>query len=118
VVTLQPLDGERERPPELVEEGEARTVMQPPVDPQDPEARTVVQGGVLKRPAARDLHVLDVDWIDSPGSPSRTASSGGVPLAGPPQAGQSEVAKHALNRAMASRTPCTRCSQSRVRAAP
>src|SRR5215469_7925551 len=60
-VTLQPLDGEGERPLELGEEGEARAVMQPQVEPQDPEARTVVQGSVLKRPAARDLHILDVD---------------------------------------------------------
>jgi hypothetical protein len=61
VVALQPREGERERPPELGEEGEARAVMQTPVELQDPKARTVVQGGVLKRPAARDLHVLHVD---------------------------------------------------------
>src|SRR5215813_1401601 len=83
VVTLQPLDGEGERPLALGEEGEARAGMQPPVEPQDPEARTVVQGRVLKRPAARDLHVLDVD-LDrlSRFRPSRTASSGGVPACG------------------------------------
>src|SRR5260370_15388801 len=55
------LDGERKGPPELGQEGEARAMMQPPIEPQDTEARTVVQGGVLKRPAARDLHVLHVD---------------------------------------------------------
>jgi hypothetical protein len=40
VVTLQPLDGEREGPVELREEREARAVMQPPVEPQHAEAPT------------------------------------------------------------------------------
>ena len=39
-------------------------------------------------------------WIDSPGSALlEQLHLAGFPLAGPPQAGQSEVAKHALNRA-------------------
>jgi len=61
VVTLQPLDREGEGPMDLREEREARAVMQPPVEPQHAEARIVVQGGVLKRPAACDLHVLHLD---------------------------------------------------------
>jgi len=36
-------------------------MMQPSIESQHAEARTVVQGSVLKRPAARDLHVLHVD---------------------------------------------------------
>src|SRR5712691_9822020 len=52
VVTLQPFDGEWEGPLELSEECEARSVMQPSVKPQHAEARTVIQGGVLKCPAA------------------------------------------------------------------
>ena len=53
VVTRQPLDGEREGPPDLREEGEARALVQPPVKPQHAEARTIVYGSELKgqRPA-------------------------------------------------------------------
>src|SRR5207244_913143 len=63
--TLQALDGERKGAPELGQKRQARAVMQPPVEAQHAEARTVVQGGVLKGPR--------------PAPPSRTASSGGVP---------------------------------------
>jgi hypothetical protein len=100
VIALQPLDGEREGPPELGEEGEARAVMQTPVEPQDAKARAVVQGRVLKRPAARDLHVLHVDLNRL--SRFRLLEESHLarfPLAGPPQAGQAHVAKHRLNRA-------------------
>jgi len=57
VVTQQTLDLERKGPPELSQEGEARIMMQTPIAPQDTEACAIVQGGVLKRPAARDLYV-------------------------------------------------------------
>src|ERR1044071_6575610 len=61
VVTLQLFDGEREGPPQLREKGQTRAGVQSPVEPQHAEARTVVQGGVLKDPAPRDRYVLHVD---------------------------------------------------------
>jgi hypothetical protein len=100
VIALQPLDGEREGPPELGEDGVGRALMQTPVEPQDAKARAVVQGRVLKRPAARDLHVLHVDLNRL--SRFRLLEESHLarfPLAGPPQAGQAHVAKHRLNRA-------------------
>src|SRR2546426_396901 len=74
--------------------------MQPPVETQHAEARTVVQRGVLKGPAPRDLHVLHVDL-------NRLARLrlleqlhlAGFTLPGPPQPGQSDVTKDPLNRA-------------------
>jgi hypothetical protein len=40
--------------------------MQSPVEPPHAEARTAVQGGVLKGPATRDRHILHSTRIDSP----------------------------------------------------
>src|ERR1700736_2746983 len=73
--------------------------MQSPVEPEDPEPRAVVQGGVLKGPASRDLHVLDVhlnrlSWFRL----LEEFHLAGFPLARPPQAGHAQVAKHPLNR--------------------
>ena len=73
--------------------------MQTPVQAQHAEARTVVQGGVLKRPAICDLHILHVDLDRF--SRFRLLEEFHLPrfpLAGPPQAGQSHVTEHALNR--------------------
>ena len=100
MVALHSFDGERKGPLELSEEREARAVMQTSVQPQDAEARAVVQGGVLKRPTARDPHVLHVDLhrlsrfrlFEQP-------HLAGFPLAGPAQAGHPDVPKHPLNRA-------------------
>ena len=74
-------------------------MMQTPIEPQDTEARAIIQGGVLKRPAARDLYVLHVDLNRL--SRFRLLEEfhlAGFPLAGP-QAGQAHVSKHPLNRA-------------------
>src|SRR5207237_6610734 len=106
VVTLRTLDGERKGPPKLGQEGEARAMMQPPIEPQDTEARAVVQRSVLKRPAARDLHVLHVDLNRL--SRVRLLEEfhlAGFPLAGAPQAGQAQVAKPPLDRVPGPRTP-------------
>jgi hypothetical protein len=75
-------------------------MMQTSVEPQDAEARTVVQGRVLKRPAARDLHVFHVDLNRL--SRFRLLEElhlAGFPLAGPPQARQPHVPKDPLNGA-------------------
>jgi hypothetical protein len=74
--------------------------MQTSVQPQHAEARAVVQGGVLKRPTARDAHVLHVDLhrlsrfrlFEQP-------HLAGFPLAGPAEAGHPDVPKYPLNRA-------------------
>ena len=100
VVALQPLDGKREGLPELGEERQARAVMKPPVEAQHPEAGIVVQGGVLKGPAARDLHELHIDLNGLSGL--RLLEELHLPghaLAGAAQARQPEVPEDPLNRA-------------------
>src|SRR5215475_6672000 len=61
VVALQLPDSEGEPPAELGQEGETRTLVQPPIEPQDPKARAVIERGVLEGPPARDLHEFHVD---------------------------------------------------------
>src|SRR5262249_12178815 len=61
VVTLQLPDPEGERPAELGQEREAGALVQPAIQPQDPEARAVVERGVLKGPTPGDLYELHVD---------------------------------------------------------
>jgi len=100
MVALHSLDGERKGPPELSQERETRAVMQTSVQAQHAVARAVVQGGVLKRPAARDPHVLHVDlhrlsWFRLFEQPHLA----GFPLAGPAQPRHPNVPKHTLNRA-------------------
>ena len=100
VVALQPLDGKREGLPELGEERQARAVMKPPVEAQHPEAGIVVQGGVLKGPAARDLHELHIDLNGLSGlCLLEELHLPGHALAGAAQARQPEVPEDPLNRA-------------------
>src|SRR5437870_563879 len=74
--------------------------MQPPVETQHAEARTVVQRGVLKGPAPRDLHVLHVDLNGL--ARLRLLEQlhlAGFPLSRAPQSRQADVTKDPLNRA-------------------
>src|SRR5262249_6623655 len=91
-VALQPADGggqRREHPPQ---EGQARGVVQRPIEPQDTEARAVVEGGVLERPATPnpdELHI-HLDGIARLGLLEEFELARG-PLAGAPQVRQAEI---------------------------
>ena len=100
VVALEAPNGKGEGAPELVQEGQAGPVVQPPVQPQDTEPRAIIQGRVLKRPPARNFDKLDVDLDGLPGlglfeelQLSRRA------FRGPPQVGHAEVPEGPLDRA-------------------
>jgi hypothetical protein len=47
--------------------GQTGAVVQPPVQPEDPEPGAVIEGRVLKGPPARDLDELHVDLDRLPG---------------------------------------------------
>jgi hypothetical protein len=76
----------------------ARLELQPAIQPQDPEARAVVERGVLKGPTTGDLYELHVDL-------DRFARLGLLEefhlarrsFAGSPQPGQADVAKYSLD---------------------
>src|SRR5262245_54694773 len=99
VVALKLPDPERKSAAQLGKKRQARALMQPSIEPEDPEACAVVERGVLKSPAARDFHELDVDldafpWLGL----FKELHLPGHSLAGPPQAGKAQIPKDPLDR--------------------
>lgn len=60
MIGLELTERKGETPEQLVEEVEAGMLIESAVEPEDPEARAVVQGGVLIAFMPIDLHHLDV----------------------------------------------------------
>src|SRR3989442_6773555 len=54
--------------PELLQEGQTGGLVQSPVQAQDAKSGAVVEGGVLKHPAAPILTNFTSTWTESPGS--------------------------------------------------
>src|SRR5262249_55666664 len=91
-------ESEGEPPAELGQEGETRTLVQPPIEPQDPEARAVIERGVLEGPPARDFHELHVDLDGRPRlGLLKELHLPRHPLAGAPQARQADIPKDSLD---------------------
>src|SRR5262249_55419655 len=97
VVALQLADPERQRSRELAEKGQARALVEASVETQHPKARAIIQGGVLKGPAPRDLDELDVDLNALAGlGLLKQLHLPRHPLARPPQPRQPQIAKEPL----------------------
>ena len=61
VVAPEFSDPDGKRAVELAQKRQARALVQPAIEPQDTKPRAVIEGGVLKGPAAGDLHEFHVD---------------------------------------------------------
>src|SRR5206468_8433846 len=99
VVALELADPKGQRPTQLAQEGQARALVMPAIESQDAKPRAVIERGVLKGPAPRDLHELDVD-LDTFARLSllEQLHLPGDALGCPAQAWQAEIPKGALDR--------------------
>jgi hypothetical protein len=100
VVAPEFSDPDGKRAVELAQKRQARALVQPAIEPPDTKPRAVIEGGVLKGPAAGDLHEFHVDLnafarlrlleqLHLPGDPLRGAA----------QAGQADISEDPLDRA-------------------